>query len=204
MRKGSPDHRQWQIIRRLQVVGCPLEADFLTRGPTHPLCVVKQENGGATNLFPTSSGFGLILPLRIVASVRITISRFDLLADWLNTPITWVPLCPQHTKNSQGCYCLHGTPLGAQKVEWKDGLNHRTGISLKAAVSPGYPDGGALKRFTEIRGSLVGTSLATFPATAGAKLNATLNIRDLVGEEYPYSVVIHNTQPVVRQQLSLP
>jgi hypothetical protein len=95
-------------------------------------------------------------------------------------------------------------PLGDLRAEWKAGLNHRTGISLAAAAYPGYPDGGALKRFTEIRGSLVGTSPATLPATAGAKLNATLYIRDLVGEEYPYSIVIDNTQPVVRQQLRLP
>ncbi len=193
MRNRSIDPRQWQIIRRLHAVGCPLEDDLRTGGPTHPLRVIQETSNLGTDLLPMSSGMGLVLKLRIVASVRITICRFDLQADWLKTPITWVDVCSQHSTNRS--YCLHGTSRGDLKVKWEEGLNHRIGISLAASIYPGIPDGGVLKRFSEIRGFLIGTFPGTLPATTGRKLEATLYVTDLMGEEYPYSVVIENTQP---------
>lgn len=197
MRNRSIDPRQWLIIHRLHAVGCPLEDDLLTGGPTYPLRVIKEASNLGTNLLTMSSGMGLVLPLRIVASVRMTISRFDMQADWLKTPITWVGVCPQHSPGFERSYCLHGTGRGDLKLKWENGLNHRTGISLAAARYPGIPDGGVLKRFSEIRGSLVGTFPDTLSVTAGPKLDATLYVTDLMGEQYPYSVVIENMQPTV-------
>jgi hypothetical protein len=203
MRNRTLHPRQLQIIRRLQVVGCPLDYEYLSSRPTYPLRVVTEASDWGTNLFSMPGGTGLLLPLRIVASVRITISRFDLRAEWLKTPITWASCCRQHSRYLQWFYCLHGTSSGDIQVTWERTLNHRTGENLLAAVFPGIPDGGVLKRYTEIKGTLVGAFPYMLPATVGAKLEATLYIADLMGEEYPYPVVIENTQPVARDKTAV-
>jgi hypothetical protein len=100
----------------LQVVGCPLDYEYLSSQPTHPLRAVAEPSDWGTNLFSMLGDTGLLLPLRIVASTRITISQFDLRADWLKKPVTWASCCRQHSGNLQWFYCLHGTSRGDLQV----------------------------------------------------------------------------------------
>ncbi len=49
-----------------------------------------------------------------------------------------------------------------------------------------------LHRGDHLRGFLLATFTDPFPSTAGPKLDATLVIEDLFGEEYPFSIELSN------------
>jgi len=200
IRSDALQPAQWQILRRLQAVGCPLDYEELPE-PTYPLRVRCATSAFGTHLFSLPSGMGIIVPLQIIASAPITINRFDLRADWLRNPVTWVSQCRQHWGNFKWYYCLHGTPHGDLQFKWETALNHRTGNAGESKRLSPFIQDGVLKRGAEMKGSLVGTFPDTLPVSIGPKLAATLNIEDLFGKKYPYSVVLENKQPAARAEL---
>lgn len=194
IRREALQPAQWQILRRLQAVGCPLDCERLPE-PTHPLRVRCGTLALGTNLVSLPGGMGVILPLQIIASVPITINRFDLKAEWLRKPVTWVGQCRQHGGNFKWYYCLHGTSHGDLQFKWETTLNHRTGNASQQKRLPPWIQDGVLKRGAEMKGYLVGIFEDTLPLGIGPKLEALLSIEDLFGMEYPYSIVLENNQP---------
>jgi hypothetical protein len=194
IRRETLQPAQWQILRRLQAVGCPLDCERLPE-PIHPLRVRCGTLAFGTNLVSLPGGMGVILPLQIIASVPITINRFELKAEWLRKPVTWVSQCRQHGGNLKWYYCLHRTSHGDLRFTWETTLNHRTGnASQQKRLSPWIQDG-VLKRGAEMKGPLVGTFEGALPVDIGPKLEATLSIEDLFGKEYPYYIALENKRP---------
>ena len=103
MRAKPPSPEQWQLLRRLQTAGCPLDLERLLP-PDYPLRVISLNSGLPTNVFPLAggAGVGIVLILRIAASASITIAGFRLQAEWLASPLSWVERCPEHPRR----YCL--------------------------------------------------------------------------------------------------
>ena len=55
----------------------------------------------------------------------------------------------------------------------------------------------SLKRGAWLRGFLVGTVAGTLSRAAEAKLRATIVIEDLIGEQYPFPVLLDNNKVII-------
>jgi hypothetical protein len=181
MKTKAPSPEQWQLLRRLQAAGCPLDLAHLPP-PDYPLRVISLNSGLPTNVFPLAggAGAGIALSLRIVASASITIAGFRLQAEWLAPPLSWVERCPEHPRS----YCL-----------LTEG-NH-TSFDAATTIHSRKLHSGRLQTGKYIQGFLVGTTGAALLSPA-IELKATLWIEDVFGAEYPYAVTLNNHPQVPR------
>lgn len=163
--------KQRQIFRRLDAAGCPIDWEHLRTA--YPLQVETIGSNLPTNVFPIPDATGIVLPVEIVLSAPLLIGGHELRADWLPQSLSWLNACDQHSDS----YCFHECDLQIDYI-W---------VFNWFLLKPGL-----LKRGSVTRGFLIGKFPGTLPSTAGAKLEATLLIHDLSGDEYPFPVSIDN------------
>lgn len=134
-------------------------------------------------MFPLPRVTAIAFRLNIAVTVPMNISQLHLRADWLKGPISWLKPCPTHFRN----YCLHECADGGDVQFFAhDVLNGK----IKRWER--------LHRGDHLRGFLLGTFTDPFPSTAGPKLDATVVIEDLFGEEYPFSIELSNHKEITR------
>jgi len=170
MSKRALQSEQWEMLHRLNSVGCPVDYEHL-QTPLHVFTELK-----ATQFFPMSGATGIALPIRIDASTSITIRRFRLRLPWLPVEVSWLGSCEQHL-GKQKYYCFQRCSGLNGQFSSEDVLNHRT---LHRGVLKG---GGFLSGF------LLGTFRGGVPPThLGTKLQATLSIEDLFERGYHFPI----------------
>ena len=188
MIKRALHPEQWQILRRLGAAGCPVDHEHLPQA-SYPLRVFTEDSIWGTNIFPLPRGTGIAFRLNIIVTVSFTICQIRLRADWLKGGISWLGSCRDHFRH----YCFHECSYGPDIRFCSDEvLNSRMGRWE------------ALKRGMGLHGFLVGTFPDILPSTAEAKLEATVVIEDLFGEEYPFPVEINNSKGITRPTSPLP
>ncbi len=85
VKAASPE--QWDLLRRLEMVGYPVDVDGIA-SPENPFCVIQTSLGKVKNLYVFPDCVGIVLPVRIVASTTVTICGFHLRASWLTGPVS--------------------------------------------------------------------------------------------------------------------
>jgi hypothetical protein len=168
---------QWQLFRRLQAAGCPVNWDNWEE-PCHPLHMVHEPCALGTELFPLEEYTGLAFRLRITAAVGFTISKLTIAFNWSHEPILWLNDCKRHER-----YCLHNCCQGEVRLVSSNVLNHRI-------------HGLTLKRDQSVSGYLALILDQVVPTSAGSQLEATLSFEDPLGRSYPYSLLLNNTQQI--------
>jgi len=179
MSKRALQSEQWEMLHRLNSVGCPVDYEHL-QTPLHVLTELR-----ATQFFPIPGATGIALPIRIDASTSITIRRFRLGLSWLPEPVgvSWLGSCERHL-GKQKYYCFQPCSGLKGQFSYEDVLNHRT---LHRGVLKG---GGFLSGF------LVGTFPGGIPPPhLGTELRATLSIEDLFERGYHFHFPIELFYP---------
>lgn len=169
---------QREIFRRLRSAGCPIDLESLQQ-PSYPLSVSVLVSGLPTEIFPLPAATGIVLPLRIVASVRLTITRIILHADWLKQPVSWLKRCDRHPNSYEAYYCFHECPYGPLRL-------------LSSTVLNWLCDFAILKPGVVKHGVLMGTFADVLSSTAPEKLEATLTFWDSRGDAHPFHVWLNN------------
>lgn len=172
---------QWEVFRRLRSAGCPVDLEHLPL-PSYPLSVSNLDNNLSTGIYPLPGATGIVLALRIVATSRLTITYLGLRANWLSQPVSWLERCPRHPRAYETYYCFHDCAYGYFRMASSSVLNWLQNF-------------GTLKPGVRLFGCLMGVFSGVLPATAPEKLEATLVVRDLAGDEHPFQVWIANTKP---------
>ncbi|MFZ3211619.1 MAG: hypothetical protein WA188_08895 [Terriglobales bacterium] len=182
MTKRALHPEQWQILRRLEAAGCPVDCERLPQG-SYPLRVLTERSRWGTDIFPLPQGTGIALRLNIIVTASLTICQLHLRADWLGGEISWFKPCVDHFRR----YCFHECAYGTDiRFSFDEVLNER--MSRWQALSRG----------SHLRGFLIGAAPDVLASTMGAELEARLVIEDLFGEEYPFLVKISNSKEVTR------
>ena len=180
MTKRALHPKQWQILRRLEAAGCPVDIERLPQA-SYPLRVLTERSPWGTDIFPLPHGTGIAFRLNIIVTASLTICQLHLRADWLGGEVSWLNPCLDHSR----CYCFHECTYGTDiRFSFDEVLNER--MSRWQALSRGC----------HLRGFLIGMARDVLPSTMGAKLEARVVIEDLLGEEYPFLVKISNSKEI--------
>ena len=176
----------WYRLRRLELAGLRLPYQLIA--PNHPLRVEHLRPAMGQDVFPVVNGVGVAISVRITAGAPITIGNYRLSWDAipeLSLPGEMKPLdcCARCSSDRVRRFCF----------ELSSG--HRT-IELPNLQKEKIWAGGALKRDLWLQGcfsALLGAE-QRFPSVV---VSATLNIVDVMGNEYPYPLRLNVSPELV-------
>jgi hypothetical protein len=169
------------LLHRLGAAGCPVnwrEVEF----PREPLEIFRAPAALGTDLFPLAGRgdrTGVAVHVQIRASAPITITGFEVEADWLHGEAEfWFDRCEKH-----GTYCFHGCCNGDVRIAMNGLLNDKLFSNLR------------LQEGEKVSGYLVFTIPEVVPLD-NWRLEGTVWFYDEFGKQHPCRITFMNSQKI--------
>lgn len=177
---NRPTPQQQQLLKRLVRAGCAVDTPLTANSP---LRVTGQSNPPRALFFPTLSGVGVLVELRIMAREPFHITGYEITVDTGGQGAIAIDRCKEHG----GKFCLH------QK---SDPISLADGETLNVRIDRL----GRLKAGDSIFGSLLAEFDGDLSLDPELEHPGQLWVRDQRGSEYAFPLRLVSSKRVAREQ----